>query len=119
MWTRLVNAFVKRSVRSFERVAAEAAQDIGGVYQRLGCQQCQDTQCQHGLRAIYQGDRLLGLEHQWLDLRAPQGVGTGDTRALFIEALALANQSQSQVRQGRQITARSHASLRRYNRNDA
>ena len=108
-----MNALVKRRIGSFERVTAESAQHVGGVNQRFRRQQRQRAHAQHGLRAIDQRDRLFCLQHEGLDLRTLQRLATRKPYALFIDALALTNQSQRQMRQRRKVSAGTNASLRR------
>ena len=96
MRTRLVNALVKSGVGALERVAAQAAQHVGGIDQRFGCQQRQSSNRQHGLGSVDQRNGFFGLEHQRLDLGAFQGFGARDAQAFFIEAFAFADQRQGQ-----------------------
>ncbi len=117
--TRLVNALVKCRVGPFERVAAQAAEHVGGIHQCFRRKQRQRAHSQHGLRAIDQRDGFLGFQYQRLDLRPLQRLRAGNAHAFLVEALAFADQRQRQMRQRSQIAARAHASLRRHNRSDA
>ena len=95
------------------------ADHVGGIHQRFGGQQRQRAHGQHGLRAIDQRDRLLGFEHQRLDLRALERVAAGNARAFFVDAFSFANQGQREMRQRSEISARADAALRRHKRSDA
>ena len=114
-----MNALVEGGIGAFQRVAAEAAEHVGGIDQRLRGQQRQRAHGQHGLRAVDQRDGFFGFEHQRLDLRLLQRVGAGNARAFCVDAFAFADQRQREMRQGSEIAARSHAALRRDHRSDA
>ena len=92
---------------------------FGGIHQRLGGQQRQLAHSQHGLRAVDQRHRLFRFQHQRLDLGLLENAGTGDARALCVEAFAFADQRQRQVRERRKVPAGAHAALRRDHRSDA
>ena len=117
--TSLMDAFVERHVRASQGVERERADHVRRIGQDFSRQQRQDSHRQHRLRAVDQGDGLLGLKHQRLDLSAPHGVGGGNALALFVQALALADQRQRQVRQRSQIATGSNAALRRHHRGHA
>ena len=112
MRASLLDAIVEGDIGSLEGIACHRADDVGGVDQRLRGEQHQNADGQHGLRAIDQRHRFFRFEQQGFNLRALQRFGAGDARAFFVKAFALTDQCQRQVRQGRKIAARSHASLR-------
>ncbi len=70
----LVNALVESGVRALERVATQAAQQVGRIHQRFGREQRQRTHGQHALRAVDQRNGFFCLQRQRLDLRPLQHI---------------------------------------------
>ncbi len=71
----------------------------------------------HQLRAVDQGEALLGLERDRTQAHGGERLATGQPAA-FVDALALADQSQREVGQGGEIAAGPDGSLRGHERMD-
>ena len=70
MRPNFLNAFIEGDIGSLEGIARHGADHVGGVNQRLGVEQHQRADGQHGLRSIDERHRFFCLEHQRLDLCA-------------------------------------------------
>ncbi len=101
---------VESGVRAEQSVERERADDVRRARQaqRLGESQAGDGG--HQLRAVDQGQALLGLEGDRGKAGRCQGLAPGEPAAL-VEALALADQHQRQVGQRRQIATGADGSL--------
>ena len=53
---RFVDTFIEGGVCTFQSIAAETAQHVGGIHQRLGSQQRQRAHSQHALRPVDERD---------------------------------------------------------------
>src|ERR1700680_5147045 len=100
-----MNAFVESHIGSLERVATESAEHVGGIDKRFCLEQRQSPYRQHRLRPIDQRDSFLGLKHQRLDLCALQSFGAWNADVLLVDALAFADERQSEMSQRSQIAA--------------
>ena len=106
-----MNSLVKSCVGTLQRIATQTAENVGRIYKNFGGEQSQTPHREHGLGAVDQRDGFLRFENNGFDLCVFHRIGAGDTPAVSIDALPLADQRQCKVREWCKIAAGANASL--------
>ena len=113
-----VDARVERDVGALEGVEGERADDVGRADEAAGLGHREAADRGHELRAVDEGEALLGLQHERREAGRAQRLGGGQAPAAD-DALALADEREREVGEGREVAARADRALRGHDRVDA
>ncbi len=113
-----MNSRIKCRWRTHQSLQRHCARQVAEPHHAARSRRRKRAHCGHRLRAVQERQSLLRSQRQWLKPRPPQRFSTRQPRAL-IERLPLTDHNERQMRQRRQIAARSHRSLFRNHRVNA
>src|SRR5882724_5669985 len=102
MWTRFLQTWIERSRRVTQTFERHRAGNIGNICQAFPMQDRQSPDRMHGLSAVQQRETFFGLQLQWLKFRPLKRFATIHPVS-GKERFAFADQTQSEMRQWREI----------------
>jgi len=108
-----VQALVEGVARALERLEAHRAGHVGDLTQALGVEERERAERRHVLRAVDQGEPLLGLERDWRNARTPHRLGARHEGPLADPRLPFPDHRKRQMRERGQIPRRADGALRR------